>query len=663
MKFYLVLLILICGGGWYYYDIHYAKSSFFKKGSEPQAVESALDSKQLELEQKAKELFPTKVSERAAWVERQMAAYNQISKVRDGISPEIAASIRKFADRKYPLDYDKQLDVVSKQELAAIGMLQTISSAKLGASETAEILSAASKNMEGDYVSQSYAIQKIIDAYNSIKSKATMMSERDYNILRRKAMDEIAVSPENALKEFERQYLARHNFLTKTISPAWGDLRSGIEDIYPEDFVAQLAELDKRIQGKLAGGGASVISLASEKTDSRVDANKSLYPCMLDDGGYFCVFASIKGKDFLVVPSLLIQKIGEDSFSFSRIGLSGTGDIHMSTNSPLAIVDVPKGSEFESIRLADGKGAYSKGTFDVMLLGFDDTAKKIVFDASLVDGELRYSANVEAKLGLDMLGNLLVIDSKSGVLIGFFAQIPDSGVKGYRIGDYKDFAYFKNKVLGTNDKAMGNSNIDFKKIYMAPINSDSERRFKMVFFDDIEGWQKFSSSKNKEQLALIDKMRWLNFGVCDFMLENTYANALENPLFRKVAEKHKGSFFKTVNTAKSVFMSDYLSNLHNINFTGIGSAMFAKKDLFDSFYYQNRVTAMAQLGLWEKTQDLLKGMVEHAMDPKMLHADLFDNFEKGYYKANLKVNKAASGPDDSRVNDSMGKVKFRLKSK
>lgn len=364
MKFYLVLLILICGGGWYYYDIHYAKSSFFKKGSEPQAVESALDSKQLELEQKAKELFPTKVSERAAWVERQMAAYNQISKVRDGISPEIAASIRKFADRKYPLDYDKQLDVVSKQELAAIGMLQTISSAKLGASETAEILSAASKNMEGDYVSQSYAIQKIIDAYNSIKSKATMMSERDYNILRRKAMDEIAVSPENALKEFERQYLARHNFLTKTISPAWGDLRSGIEDIYPEDFVAQLAELDKRIQGKLAGGGASVISLASEKTDSRVDANKSLYPCMLDDGGYFCVFASIKGKDFLVVPSLLIQKIGEDSFSFSRIGLSGTGDIHMSTNSPLAIVDVPKGSEFESIRLADGKGAYSKGTFD-----------------------------------------------------------------------------------------------------------------------------------------------------------------------------------------------------------------------------------------------------------------------------------------------------------
>ena len=207
MKFYLVLLILICGGGWYYYDIHYAKSSFFKKGSEPQAVESALDSKQLELEQKAKELFPTKVSERAAWVERQMAAYNQISKVRDGISPEIAASIRKFADRKYPLDYDKQLDVVSKQELAAIGMLQTISSAKLGASETAEILSAASKNMEGDYVSQSYAIQKIIDAYNSIKSKATMMSERDYNILRRKAMDEIAVSPENALKEFESRRL------------------------------------------------------------------------------------------------------------------------------------------------------------------------------------------------------------------------------------------------------------------------------------------------------------------------------------------------------------------------------------------------------------------------------------------------------------------------
>ena len=158
-------------------------------------------------------------------------------------------------------------------------------------------------------------------------------------------------------------------------------------------------------------------------------------------------------------------------------------------------------------------------------------------------------------------------------------------------------------------------------------------------------------------------MRWLNFGVCDFMLENTYANALENPLFRKVAEKHKGSFFKKVNTAKSAFMSDYRSYLHDINSTGIGSAMFAKKDLFDSFYYQNRVTAMAQLGLWEKTQDLLKGMVEHAMDPKMLHADLFDNFEKGYYKANLKVNKAASGPDDSRVNDSMGKVKFRLKSK
>ncbi|MFR6033508.1 MAG: hypothetical protein ACLUKN_10220 [Bacilli bacterium] len=40
--------------------------------------------------------------------------------------------------------------------------------------------------------------------------------------------------------------------------------------------------------------------------------------------------------------------------------------------------------------------------------------------------------------------------------------------------------------MGTNDKAMGNSNIDFKKIYMAPINSDSERRFKW-YADDIEG--------------------------------------------------------------------------------------------------------------------------------------------------------------------------------
>ena len=669
MKFYLVLFILICGGGWYYYDTHYAKSSFFKKDSQPAAAENALTAKQLELEQKAKELFPTKVSERTAWVERQLAAYVQVSKVRDGVSPEIAANIRKFAEKKYPLDYDKQLDVVARQELAAISILQILSSAKLNAAESAEILEAASKNMAGDYVSQSYAIQKIIDAYNSIKSKASMMSERDYNILRRKAMSEIAVSPENAVKEFERQYLARHNFLTKTISPSWGDLRSGIEEFYPEDFVAQLAELDKRIREKLSGSGSAPVMLAATTSDGTsnnnelLNSNVSLYPCVFNDEGYFCAFVEINGKSFLMAPAQLIQKINEDSFNYARIGMSGMGDIFMSTNSSLAIVNVPKDSVFESIKTLDNKSSYSSGTFEVKLLGFDGKCSKVAYDATLVDGELRYSEYVEKELGFDIVGNMLVVDAKTGILIGFCSEVPGNGLQRYNIGDFKGADYFKNKVLGINNRTMGDSNIEFKKIYMAPINYDSKRHYAMVYFGDIEGWQKFSVSKNKDQLIFLDRLCRLNYGVCDFMLENTYANALESPVFGKVAEKHRNSFFRKVNTAKGAFMGDYRSYLSDINATGVGSSMFAKKEFFESFYYSNRIPALSQLEIWNKTLSFLNSVVKNATDEKMLHSDLADNFENGYYKAKLQVKKTVPGGEDSRVDDTMGKIKFRLKSK
>lgn len=60
--------------------------------------------------------------------------------------------------------------------------------------------------------------------------------------------------PDAAVRYFDRQFLARHNFLMKKFPPEFGNLREGIQEMFPSDFCAQLAELDSRLDAAFLKG-------------------------------------------------------------------------------------------------------------------------------------------------------------------------------------------------------------------------------------------------------------------------------------------------------------------------------------------------------------------------------------------------------------------------
>ena len=61
-------------------------------------------------------------------------------------------------------------------------------------------------------------------------------------------------NPDEAIRYFDRQFLARHNYIMKKFPPEFGDLRAGIQEMFPGDFCAQLDELNARLDAAILKG-------------------------------------------------------------------------------------------------------------------------------------------------------------------------------------------------------------------------------------------------------------------------------------------------------------------------------------------------------------------------------------------------------------------------
>ena len=241
MKLAILIVIFAALGGWYCYD---------KYGAElfPASEESAYVDPRLEaLEKRAKELFPTREKDRARWLADQKSAMAKIDQRRKGVPASMGDEIRVMAAKKFPNDYDKQYEFVSKQETAAIAIRDAIRGFELSKDESKTIINSVARIYSGDYAAQVSSIMRLGDAFNAVKDKWRDVPQSDYNLILKNTLGKMHENPDEAIRYFDRQFLARHNYIMKKFPPEFGDLRAGIQETFPGDFCAQLDELNARL--------------------------------------------------------------------------------------------------------------------------------------------------------------------------------------------------------------------------------------------------------------------------------------------------------------------------------------------------------------------------------------------------------------------------------
>lgn len=87
-------------------------------------------------------------------------------------------------------------------------------------------------------------------ALSAVKDKWKDVPKSDYSLILKNTLEKMREDPDAAVRYFDRQFLARHNFLMKKFPPEFGNLREGIQEMFPSDFCAQLAELDSRLDSR-----------------------------------------------------------------------------------------------------------------------------------------------------------------------------------------------------------------------------------------------------------------------------------------------------------------------------------------------------------------------------------------------------------------------------
>lgn len=88
----------------------------------------------------------------------------------------------------------------------------------------------------GDYAAQVSSIMRLGDAFNAVKDKWRDVPQSDYNLILKNTLGKMHENPDEAIRYFDRQFLARHNYIMKKFPPEFGDLRAGIQETFPGDF-------------------------------------------------------------------------------------------------------------------------------------------------------------------------------------------------------------------------------------------------------------------------------------------------------------------------------------------------------------------------------------------------------------------------------------------
>lgn len=259
MKIIVLIVIFAALGGWYCYDKY--GEELFPASEEVAYVDPRLE----ELEKRSKELFPTREKDRARWLADQKSAMAKIDQRRKGVPASMGDEIRVMAAKKFPNDYDKQYEFVSRQETAAIAIRDAIRGFELSKDESKTIINSVARIYSGDYAAQVSSIMRLGEAFNAVKDKWKDVPQSDYNLILKNTLGHMNENPDEAIRYFDRQFLARHNYIMKKFPPEFGDLRAGIQETFPGDFCAQLDELNARLDAAIRRGKNPMNTTAAKR--------------------------------------------------------------------------------------------------------------------------------------------------------------------------------------------------------------------------------------------------------------------------------------------------------------------------------------------------------------------------------------------------------------
>lgn len=623
MKSIAILLILLAAvGGWYYYDKYGMPVS-----NAP--TEDVADARVLALSVRAEKLFPTKEDERKAWLARQISAMQAIDRKAEGLDAAVFSSIVKTARDRYGTDYVKQLDFVSGQRVAALDVANMLANSGFSAGEKAALEKRTKEAFGNDYVLRRAVYSNIFEAYANMKKKSVLLSPEDYKKLSEKLMPTLLRNPQQALEIFERQALARHNFKTKSIPESYGDLRKDIEEKFPDDYVAQLAELDSRLdsamrRGRVLGWGTAGRNVITPI--AREYFAKYLY--VHDANGVLTLsfVAKIRGKKVVAFPTCALDSAPK-SYSVDLGGGKkiSSNKIYLSKNADFGII-LPDGiddvSEVETEQAPKGKIA-------VEIVGVDLSGSQISFSAFLENGKfLEFEPHVKKAIGEKLRSGAIIVDSESKKAVGLLEFESDGGASYY--ADFENPTVeiaFAQKKRVSRWYGLGEA-LSFGGKICIPSETKNCR---VVPFSELETVVRYDAAKFSEQKDNIRKLCRSNFSALAFMLGGCFGEDMKTEIVSAVAEKYNPTFVNGSRMNVAMLHMRFNSYMRDVRQALVQNVHFARSDFYSEYYFPFRETAKKQSQLFAKLCGAINGGISSQDKMAVLHADLAESLNGNTY--------------------------------
>jgi len=613
MKNLILILLLAAIGGFYYYD-KYGKESV----QAPDAVASD-DPRVPEIEARAKELFPTKIDDRNSWIASQLAAMARLDKKPDFVTDAEYSEIRAAAKSKFGNDYSRSLRYVSDQCTAVSDINEMCSKSSLSDEEKKMILAQLYEVHKSDRSAVRDALARVFETYGFIKSKAMGMSQKDFEMLSKKTVPVIARAPNEAVAFFEKQALARHNFLTKGLPKNSENIRAEIEAKYPDDFIAQLAALDAHIDDSLHTKKTLDFGSTATAKMSELGANlfkKYIYE-LETKAGYFCAcFAVMNGKKVAIFPSPAME--GEERFSLNVGGGErlNSDNVFMSRDNAFAIVVVDGENSFDPIDVVPKSQAFAgSDELKVVIVGMDRFGKKADAKGTLYkSGKLKMEEDIE-DIAKTFAGGAIIADEVSKKIIALLEFRPDADVRyiaASKTPDAKD-------MLGNTQRAGFWKGLS-SAVSQAKATALREPEIVAAFPENIKSFSKFDAKKYARQMEVVKSACDANLGALSFMLYGNFAIDAATPMLSNTTEKYKAFFIKGSRCTLPILYSNFSRYIQSVRADMHSKASRALSA--SDFYYDFAEPAKRQAALFVAIEKPMLDVIASGGMASVLHWDI-----------------------------------------
>lgn len=561
MKNLLLILLFIILGAWYCYDKYWREAEPADGKSPRKESVAAADSEYgklvANLEKRAAELFPTKIGERKKWIDDQLDAYSVLEKMCSKLPSAMSKTLLAAAAEKFPDDFDKQIPFVSEQSKAAAAIASEIASVELSDDASKKLIERLDSTFKGDYVRELEHLSKILEAEESFKRFGAGLSQQDIDVIRDKIGDLAVISPDKAITEFQNLARIRNNYLARTIPPQYGDLRKGIEEKFPGDFVAQSQELDRRVRAASLGASASALEAASYGATSSVSKRaadvfrKYIYIYGDSKLSYCGMFAKVKSKTVLVFPASILVQIGEPDFNLEFDERSATpANTYLSKDCGAAfmMIDESEGDSDSVPFVPDSEyDASSRCEVQIAVLSAN-TMEPISLDGVLKDGKIKVKEGEAARAR----GLGLVLDVSDNRILGFACISLGGGSKFYE--KLKDYG-----AIDIGGKSM------MKVEHAANLEKISKLAYKenpntveVEFFrpDALLNSEKFNGKSFAAQLQAIKSLAKNNNNMLRFIYGNEFGMLKDSKKDFPLVEKYDKVFMRRM--SERTFINEYM---------------------------------------------------------------------------------------------------------